>query len=877
MAMSPHDAALAIVSHFPDLLNVDNSAISLVKGHVLRADGFEDFVQVLATQGPPGPNGGWARFEPIIGSSGKPATNSRGQTINRWKLSSETLASLPSFLAEILCAVKADPGLQGLCWTLQEGVVPTPGVTSPSGWSLRSLPPRYGVGISEVDYAFTGSTVQMQLNNGLPRHLGVYGEFLHDGQPIVPSYWRSQLPGDVSQRFETATMKYLGLLAPTVSIAGISVVTGNQEVTFALPTGSEGARVSFGGLGNGCWDSVTGSLGAIVTSVLDYAVPAILISAGASHGQDPWYSSLLTDADTLSTVMNTGDFVLSDPAITDTPTLLAALASRVDALLLDTRLRSLHDDINRNVGADAVENAAPYLNWIWDTLRALLTSDALPRATSQLLSSPAVFPVMISPTMVMDLQVSVVPDQTRGEWPDVADRYTVFIQDVDGVAQIQSGSMPIDGPVVPLLITFAGIHANGPVMVRASLQAETGWECATGTTTLDICGPISDGSLTATVRLTEIPVPITAYTQYQHKRKLEYDLTSGQYVWKNGGPATAVASSLDQACTSGKPALCAPVNITLQEEARCLGYSWKASGQGLPECPAGGGAVNVGYLFQNVGVVDPEAGIKRLDCSFIQQSYPVYDRGGDVTAAQAGTGHNFFLEAGTSGSFLRSVSLDDANPFNLTQKQSWGRFVEANLTKMVVHPGGFVVGVNTEDGKIEVVSLPGAPVADSDAPLGVLLSGPGNREGLLDSPVALDVTPMGLLLVLESGSARVQAFDVFGNPVPCFPNGSPFMELRTETGVQYLDIAVSPSGLIYVLSCVDSGQTASDYRLDVYTPDGEFLARTEGVSAARIVVDAWGRVYALNYESIVGPNARNEPSIGEWIPSPPTPSDRLRG
>jgi len=52
--------------------------------------------------------------------------------------------------------------------------------------------------------------------------------------------------------------------------------------------------------------------------------------------------------------------------------------------------------------------------------------------------------------------------------------------------------------------------------------------------------------------------------------------------------------------------------------------------------------------------------------------------------------------------------------------------------------------------------------------------------------------------------------------------------------------------------------------LDIYNPDGSFLARTEGVNAARITVDSWGRVYTLNYETIPGPNDHVGPSISEW-------------
>jgi hypothetical protein len=57
------------------------------------------------------------------------------------------------------------------------------------------------------------------------------------------------------------------------------------------------------------------------------------------------------------------------------------------------------------------------------------------------------------------------------------------------------------------------------------------------------------------------------------------------------------------------------------------------------------------------------------------------------------------------------------------------------------------------------------------------------------------------------------------------------------------------------------------------------LARTPenqgdpGVNGARMVVDQWRNLYTLNYEAIVGPDNRTEPSISTWIPSTPPGSD----
>jgi hypothetical protein len=153
----------------------------------------------------------------------------------------------------------------------------------------------------------------------------------------------------------------------------------------------------------------------------------------------------------------------------------------------------------------------------------------------------------------------------------------------------------------------------------------------------------------------------------------------------------------------------------------------------------------------------------------------------------------------------------------------------------------------------------------------------------MTSPVAASIAPDGTILVLEFGDptasptpvpAQIQAFDIGGNPVPFFKNQpSPYSLQLTATpntaGWQYLDVAVEYGGLIYVLSH-DSGT----YRLDIYSPTQTGtapLSTTESFNAAKICVDFWRNVYALNYEVIPtasgSPPALTEPSVSLWVPT----------
>jgi len=77
---------------------------------------------------------------------------------------------------------------------------------------------------------------------------------------------------------------------------------------------------------------------------------------------------------------------------------------------------------------------------------------------------------------------------------------------------------------------------------------------------------------------------------------------------------------------------------------------------------------------------------------------------------------------------------------------------------------------------------------------------------------------------------------------------------------------------MYVLSYVGTGRSVSNFRLDLLDPKGNFLSRSTGLAAAHLVVDKWRTAYTLNYETIVGPGGRVEPTVSQWLPSAPSES-----
>ena len=263
-------------------------------------------------------------------------------------------------------------------------------------------------------------------------------------------------------------------------------------------------------------------------------------------------------------------------------------------------------------------------------------------------------------------------------------------------------------------------------------------------------GPLQNTPPTAgqiAIAITELLIPLSASTQYQHSVKLEY--SGGKRNWvQTATPPTATQASL---CTGQSNQLCQLNGVTISQLTGMVGYAYKAGG--LTEC--GTSVTDILNTIQGVSYAQPIAdnALKTASCGWTAPAGVVYDLLG------AASGRHFFLQPAADGysSNVRSVVLDGTQtPFNLNQPSTWGRFSQA-LDSLVVHPQGFVIGVSRQHHKMQILKLPDAPVSDAQAPtaarFAVIKCGFGHRPGLLGSPVAVALcTGTGNVLVLEQAN-----------------------------------------------------------------------------------------------------------------------------
>ncbi len=836
----PFQVPPLIASAYPELLLTTQQQMSIVANYVSNAPGLEQFSNTIASQGPPTPNSGWARAVNL-------------GTVSRLDLSTVTLGAFPAFLSPVLNSVMNDSQLQDFCWTVQDGVVPGPEpVADPSdSWSLPQLEPQNGLEFGNVRFDGQLRSFSVVVANKMPRHLGLYVEFLQAGLPVSPTGWTSKLPAGVPTTYESVTVKFLATLVPNTPVAGIAVSTVSKTLTINLPDNADSVKIIFGGIGNGQWISQVDAAGVILTFILDYAVP--MIANSGKPITPAWFQGLLNDGQVTAEILTAGQFIFSDTGITDVSSLLGALATKLPSIMLDD-LPTLRGRIEKQAGTDAVQKAAPYLGWPASTLQSLVnaqtaTSSELFSTSSQILGVPSTFGLTLAPSTAIDLEVEL---QSDDGWPFPSAKYEVAIS-YGGYTQQQSAAFAPTDSGDSLVVQFGSVRNTGGVGIAAQLFDGQQRLLAKGIGS-------AAGSTSPTDRVVKVPlsleyarVSVGKGTQFVRSATLTY--SGQQYQWDTGAPPPeAVRSSIGG--VGPGTILTRLVQLSLEQASQTLGYVWCVSGSGLQSC-GGTTPLQTACLIQNIGEVNPSLQLKTINCGFAQSPYLAYGRPG-LGSSGEGVG-GYFVDPRGAQPCLRRVTFQPG-PFDLSQATCYGQFRESTISAVALHPSGYAMAVSFDNSRLEIVKL------DARAPVSQIMSGPGTRAGLILQPVAVAVTPSGIVLVLEQGNARVQAFDVCGNPVPLF-GAEPFLMLETATNAQYQDLAVSPSGLIYVLAYQNGGNTVSDYFLNVYSADGSFLTRTTGVNAAKIAVGMSETVYTLNYASITGYAGHTEPSLSVWLPS----------
>ncbi|MDE1150830.1 MAG: hypothetical protein PW843_30135 [Azospirillaceae bacterium] len=932
------DVARAVIFLNPSVTMLTPGHAETVLGHVTATDTLIQLEQAITFCG-----ASWCTPEAVLDDHGKPVLRPDGKPFHTYTLNPGVLNSTTQVSIDAKTGIYSDPALEGGRWNLLPGVscldlsAPKPRLAvaagAPTGGyklDLEDAGPNFGLSLTLNSFK-PDFTMDLTVTNSFVRHGSAFVTFLKaDGttKMIVPDNIWTELAKDALQAVvkewlaltgdpnaqdfldllggpSKNTLKFCGPISAESTFLGIPVSAENRHLTFTPPSdqGPVGEiRLVIGSLGvtsHSEWDPDAAWLGIAMTVLIDLAVPTYSLITGVGEESSTLFENifespgfLLSTAYSIFTVAR-DLFTGSENTGND---ISAALISLSESLI--TKVLTSTEVIAKLAvyfGAEEVEEAIPFVGWAVKVLALEGAVAQLAQTIGEVIGSPRV--VEFAFKVTMDARITLVP-VTGETFPATATRYTVTAQYTGNTTRSYSGT--IADPQTPSIrIDWSDVPVGGQVTFVVALFDQNGWGVGKGlSATVDNLINAKDehgqGILAVTVAVEQSLYPLSADTRYLHSHLLAYGPNTGGtgYFWEKAGQAPA-ATRRDLGTGPTGHVLEALNGITLSDDLGILGYSWQASGLGIP--PVGGDPSQTElFTLQNIGFKPiagdgspfwPQAGYMAAPAGYSKPPLLLYLRTLKVAGEKAAGGYFYLDPSGDSqsGFHLRAVKpvTDPAVPmgdasrrFDLTSGRSWGRFALLP-TALAIHTNGYVVGVNPEYNSIQILRLPAADSPDAKAPWAFSAAGPGTGPGRVSAPTLTALRPDQTILVLEAGNQRIQAFSRGGHPVPAFngidtPYWTPLVaRAPADTNVAYLSISVDVANYAFVLSQIGNGYDADDFWLDIYAPGGQHLAAQQGLNVAALAVDLWRNAYAVTFQAGQGPGGRTEPAISQYIPSTP--------
>jgi hypothetical protein len=822
------DTAATLVSHHPNLSNIQPStAAILLNDHILPDPDIDpdqyNTMQILAAA-ITAAGSDWGPVIPCTDHTGAPLKAGyafhpdqggfkEGQPLYTYGLSDDVEAQLGPACGGANRSASNDMSLANKTWSPNSGTAAlskqATGMSSPKRpaaavaagappafkWTVNEQTDHHGVWVDAGSIKIDKGNLSINASNTYLRTL--YAGYLLLDENEKPIGKKALLTS----------------VSATNTIMGIPVPT--DPTTLGFDMGKAAAvQLYFGSLGTSEWDDDVSQSGALLTCLWQYGIPIVFMIAGKAITSTQTFNKIVNDKDLLAAALAVafavlGGAVPTAAALTNAKKVLFGFANAVLGLVVQKGLEKLGEWLAAQVAAGQISAAFGPVGWVMRAAAALLSVEAMAITTGEVLSSPACIKAKVS--RAIDVTLTLKPDPKHGEvgrpetavWPALAQKYVVTLEYKAGTSRVLDGKFPDTTSSTPIDLEFENVPAGGEFRIIAGVYSNSGWLAGAWQSDWTKADP-NDGT---TLKLgphaiTENLVPLAPDTQYIFKERIVSE--NNTFSWKAGSPPTATLASLN---CSAPSSLCELMNITINNSAFQVGYGWRASGQNLPPNLASAPpSADQMYVMQNLSVLGhPGSVLKRSDIGFLNRpgiAYaPSFNRESEKKKEDERTEvdqNNFILDPRQSVMNLRQVVLDDIiGTFGLGDPniKSWGQFPLANLDALAVHPSNMVLACSFKDSKLMLLPLPAAAKPDAEAPMALLVSGEGIRQGLTQGPKALTVAPDGRILVLESTNMRVQAFDTKGNPVPSFTPTPPDFSIVVASVAPALDEQKVPGAL----------------------------------------------------------------------------------
>ena len=811
-----------------------------------------------------------------------------------------------------------DPAASTKTWVQPDGVIPTPKPYPPASPSKTADGTRATTSASgglDIQIAnegllfgtytirngtFANSKMPLRIYNNWVRWIWVYVQYLGTGDTNLSIDNNAKFP-------DTKYSKSVAVLPQVFTVLGVPIWDTNTiDVTLDFPPGAYKARLLYAGLGSnlndGNWrqyfpaDAYPDKIAptdevlfpALITGIFTigltvFALAADMAVAEAFASVRGLFKDVLIDAEDLRNVIR-GAFPLTasesaavalaagSETYTDVANrgqnlnnlwnLLLGLASVIPKLLFNPNALGLWaqaaEAILSATTADKLIQALPAIGQVIAVIEAVGDVATLAEVGAESVVAPWVIENEVSLTYAA--MVTVSHDPCAPSWPVEAKSWSVQAK-LDGQSAVApvTGSMNVGGRtgsdplVLRLTAPFGGSRIQWSVVVYdgrldASNQP-TGNQIASGVSAELVNNDQAHPPEVVAFAVRQAPEPIVAATVFKRADTTTFSKSAGGYTWSDQIVDTGTVTS------GGR--IEAVTGVTVASRLGVVGVVWEQAEhyylRGIP-------IVENGSTF-TFGAVTRQG--------YARRPFLLFDSwvDTDTCAGPVKGGNHVLLEPDpvTDAYHVRMLTVDpDNGALSWDTTKSYGTFA-LQVSAAALHSSGRVIAIHTDTGRIGQVQ----PTAQQMTPQGLsrpslagYTAGPGSQIGLLQSPIAIAITHLGAVMILEAAVPQVSAWDLNGNPLPYFQsNVGPPYALALENQRTYLDLAVDGANQIYTLSYSGDGSQPQNYKIDVYTPSGTPLAtNSPGTNIPHFAVDFWRSVYAANYNPLTD-QATNTPHL----------------
>lgn len=564
------------------------------------------------------------------------------------------------------------------------------------------------------------------------------------------------------------------------------------------------------------------------------------------------------------------------------------LAKIVMTLLTKKLFEAMAEAMLADEVSEKVADAIPIVGEVFAVLCEAADIATLATAVGEVLSNPWVTPFRILGTYTSG--VKVIQSPLDSSFPKTATNWklTPIIEGGSTLTSIVNSKFDWKDPSLApgyFVQQIPDVPVGSRIQWTVTFWDKNGWVVGIGSSPwYDNFDPTNLPSPTITIK--ELEPPLSKDSSYDLNATTQWDPNRQGGAGVTWSAQTTVPGTItDQTTVSGPTALPAAGNLAVTTIVGTAGLVYKTQ---------------KGWKVAQVGTTaDPNRNTLALPGTYQQQPVLVYDS----MSTDPANGHHYLLEPydTTGGYVVRQLDLTKPG-FGLKtlgqdEVEVVGRF-PAELHGAVFHPAGYIVGFNTNTGRLQTLALNNAPVTLSpnpsvvqltDVPSAIMTAGTGNltgdRPGLVQQPVAVAAGLNGIVLVLEQGSKRVQAFNHIGAPTQYFSGSDGsltyYLDLAKDSPLDhYSSLGVDGVGFVYVYGYTGAGTSPDQYGVSVFNAQGEvvvpFAAKVNG---AAMTVDYWRNVYTQDFVPMqqvgggayLGNDGVAQPALSIWIPDTPAP------